>query len=131
MKTAFREGLAIGLLALILFLCTPAYSETGSTLLQACEALEREARLSGDNIWLPNRTDVHKCWGYMGLSQSASSVDGQPSLLVRHRSSAERRWVEAHGASALGSFVDRRYSDCGVDRCRNVFPVGQPKMKRR
>jgi hypothetical protein len=46
-----------GLLALTLFLCTPAHSETGNGLLQACEALEREARLSGDNIALPPRTD--------------------------------------------------------------------------
>jgi hypothetical protein len=38
-----------GLLALIFFLCTPAHSETGNGLLQACEALEREARLEGDN----------------------------------------------------------------------------------
>jgi Rap1a immunity proteins len=67
-----------GLLALTLFLCTPAHSETGSTLLQACEALEREARLSGDNIWLPNRTDVHKCWGYMAAVQDFSGwVDDQ------------------------------------------------------
>ncbi len=75
-----------------------------------------------ENILLGGRDNLHLCrgglrqppWG-MGLSQSASSVDGQPSLLVRHRNSAERRWVEAHGASALGSFVDRWYSDCGVD----------------
>ena len=65
------------------------------------------------------------------LGVSTSPGDGQPSLLVRHRSSAERRWIEAHQASALGSFVDRRYSGCTVDSCRNVFPVGQPKMKRR
>jgi hypothetical protein len=32
-------------------------------------ALEREARFSGDNIQLPNRTDVHRCWGYMGAVQ--------------------------------------------------------------
>jgi hypothetical protein len=31
------------LLVLILLLCTPARSETGNGLLQACEALEREA----------------------------------------------------------------------------------------
>jgi hypothetical protein len=31
-----------------------------------------------------------------GLSQSASSGDGQTSLLVGHRSSAENRWIEAH-----------------------------------
>jgi Rap1a immunity proteins len=61
-----------GLLLLTLFLCTPAHSETGSTLLQACEALEREARISGDNIWLPARTDVHRCWGYMSAVQDFS-----------------------------------------------------------
>jgi hypothetical protein len=55
---------------------------------------------------------------------------GQPSLLVRHWSSAERRWIEAHQASALGSFVDRRYSGCTVDNCRNVSSVGQPETMR-
>jgi hypothetical protein len=74
MKAAFRDGLAIGLLALILFLCTPAYSETGSTLLQACEALEREIRISGDKIQLPARTDVHRCWGYMSAVQDFSVI---------------------------------------------------------
>ena len=64
----------LGLLALIFLLCTPAHSETGNTLLQACEALEREARLEGDNIWLPNKADVHKCWGYMGAVQDFSVV---------------------------------------------------------
>jgi len=39
--------------------------------------------------------------------------DGQPSLLVRHRSSAERRWVEgAQAQSTSDYFVRRRYSDC-------------------
>jgi hypothetical protein len=61
-----------GLLALTLFLCTPAYSESGNGLLQACEALEREARISGNNVQLPARTDVHKCWGYMGAVQDFS-----------------------------------------------------------
>jgi hypothetical protein len=61
-----------GLLALILLLCTPAHSETGNGLLQACEALEREARLEGDNIALPPRPDVHRCWGYMGAVQDLS-----------------------------------------------------------
>jgi Ssp1 endopeptidase immunity protein Rap1a len=69
-----------GLLALTLFLCTPAHSETGNTLLQACETLEREARLEGDKIQLPNKTDVYKCWGYMGAVQDFSViwVDEQP-----------------------------------------------------
>ncbi len=53
--------------------------------------------------------------------------NGQPSLLVRHRSSAERRWVEAYRQTALGSVVCRRYFGCGVDNCRNVFSVGQPE----
>jgi hypothetical protein len=63
-----------GLLASIFFLCTPAHSETGNTLLQACEALEREVRLSGTNVWLPNKADVHKCWGYMSAVQDFSAV---------------------------------------------------------
>jgi hypothetical protein len=61
-----------GLLALTLFLCTPAHSETGNGLLQACEVFEREVRIEGDKIALPNRTDVHKCWGYMGAVQDLS-----------------------------------------------------------
>jgi len=72
-----------GLLALTLFLCSPAHSETGNGLLQACEALEREARISGGNIQLPARTDVHKCWGYMAAMQDLSvAVDetGKPLL---------------------------------------------------
>jgi hypothetical protein len=63
-----------GLLALMLLLCTPAHSETGSTLLQACEALEREVRLSGTNVWLPNKADVHRCWGYMSAVQDFAII---------------------------------------------------------
>jgi Rap1a immunity proteins len=73
----------IGLLALILLLSTPAHSETGSGLLQACEVLEREARISGDNVALPPRTDVHRCWGYMGAVQDLSVITdetGRPLL---------------------------------------------------
>jgi Rap1a immunity proteins len=72
-----------GLLVLTLLLCTPARSETGTGLLQACEALEREVRISGDNIALPNRTDVYKCWGYMGAVQDLSVIvdeTGKPLL---------------------------------------------------
>jgi Ssp1 endopeptidase immunity protein Rap1a len=66
-------SIRLGLLALMLFLlCTPAHSETGNGLLQACEALEREARISGNNVALPPRPDVHKCWGYMGAVQDFS-----------------------------------------------------------
>ena len=36
-------------------------------------------------------------------------VDGQTSLLVRHRSSPERCWIEADRGSTLGCFVRRRY----------------------
>jgi hypothetical protein len=65
-----------GLLALIFFLCTPAHSETGNGLLQACEALERQIRISGENVQLPDSGDVHKCWGYMGAVQDfAGAVD--------------------------------------------------------
>jgi hypothetical protein len=67
----------LGLLALIFFLCTPAHSETGNTLLQACEALEREVRLSGTNVWLPNKADVHKCWGYMSAVQDLSGAEDE------------------------------------------------------
>src|SRR5262249_17255235 len=56
------------------------------------------------------------------------SVDGQTSLLVGYRSGAERRWIEAFGQSASGSFVRRRYSACPVDSCRIVSSVGQPTM---
>jgi Rap1a immunity proteins len=62
------------LLVLILLLCTPARSETGNGLLQACEALEREALIEGDSIQLPARTDVHECWGYMGAAQDFSAM---------------------------------------------------------
>jgi len=64
----------LGLLALMLFLCTPARSETGNELLQACEALERGARISGDKIQLPDRTDVYRCWGYMSAVQDFSVI---------------------------------------------------------
>jgi hypothetical protein len=64
-------------------------------------------------------------------ADDGADCHGQSSLLVGHRSGAKGRWIEAHQASALGSFVDRRYSGCTVDSCRNVFPVGQPTMKRR
>jgi hypothetical protein len=73
----------LGLLALTLFLCSPAHSESGSGLLQACEALEREIRISGNNIQLPARPDVYKCWGYMAAVQDLSvAVDetGKPLL---------------------------------------------------
>jgi hypothetical protein len=68
----------LGLLGLTLFLSSPAHSETGNTLLQACEALEREIRISGNNVQLPPRPDVHKCWGYMAAIQDLSvAVDDQ------------------------------------------------------
>jgi hypothetical protein len=74
-----------GLLALTLFLCTPAHSETGDGLLQACEALEREIRISGNNVQLPARADVHKCWGYMGAVQDFSvMVDNQTGKTLFH-----------------------------------------------
>jgi hypothetical protein len=53
-------------------LSTPAHSETGDGLLQACEALEREAHISGDKIQLPERADVQRCWGYMAAVQDFS-----------------------------------------------------------
>ena len=62
---------------------TPAHSETGNGLPQACEALERDIRISGKNVQLPARADVHKCWGYMGAVQDLSvAVDetGKPLL---------------------------------------------------
>jgi hypothetical protein len=68
MKRLFLTGVAA------LFLATPAHSETGNGLLQACEALEREARISGDNIQLPNKADIHKCWGYMAAVQDFSGA---------------------------------------------------------
>jgi len=74
----------LGLLALMLFLCTPARSETGNELLQACEALEREIRIiSGNSVQLPSRPDVHRCWGYMGAVRELSmALDeaGKPVL---------------------------------------------------
>jgi hypothetical protein len=62
-----------GLLALTLFvLSAPAHSENGDELLQACESLERGARISGDQVQLPPRPDVHICWGYMSAVQDFS-----------------------------------------------------------
>jgi hypothetical protein len=61
-------------LAVMFFLGTSALGETGNELLQACEALEREARISGDKIQLPARTDAHRCWGYMGAVQDFSVI---------------------------------------------------------
>jgi hypothetical protein len=58
------------------------------------------------------------------------SLDGQTSLLVGPRSSAERRWVEAYRQTALDSVVCRRYFGYGVDNCRNVSSVGQPETMR-
>src|SRR5262245_63182495 len=52
---------------------------------------------------------------------------GQSALLVRHRSGAARRWIEAEQASALGSVAALRCSGCGADRRRSVLSVGQPK----
>jgi hypothetical protein len=73
-----------GLLALTLLLYTPAHSETGNTLLQACEALEREARIEEGRVQLSARTDVHRCWGYMAAVQDFSiivnSETGKPLL---------------------------------------------------
>src|SRR5215475_6049643 len=63
------------------------------------------------------------------LVESKVRVDGQTSLLVGHRSGAERRWIERGQAySASGYFARRRYSACPVDSCRNVYSVGQPTM---
>ena len=65
-----KMGAAI--IAGALLLSTPAHSETGDGLLQACEALERGIRIMGDNVQLPARTDAHQCWGYMGAVQDFS-----------------------------------------------------------
>jgi hypothetical protein len=73
-----------GLLALTLFLCTPAHSETGNALLQACEALEREARISGNNVQLPARTDAYECWGYMGAVQDLSVLSDDAGQRLFH-----------------------------------------------
>jgi hypothetical protein len=71
-------------LALTLFLLsTPAHSDSGDELLQACEALERTARISGDMIQLPNRTDVHRCWGYMSAVQDFSVVTNNGTRLLK------------------------------------------------
>src|SRR5215467_12852271 len=56
-------------------------------------------------------------------------VDGQTSLLVGHRSGAERRWIEAARSTEPGSLVRRRYSACPVDSCRNVYSVSQSTMR--
>jgi Rap1a immunity proteins len=72
-----------GLLALTLFLCSSAHSETGSGLLQACEALERGMRISGGKIQLPEGTDVRQCWGYMSAVQDFGVIEdetGKPLL---------------------------------------------------
>jgi hypothetical protein len=64
-----KKILLPGIAALLLAtgaVSTPAHSETGNGLLQACETLERDIRISGNKIQLPARADVHKCWGYMG-----------------------------------------------------------------
>jgi hypothetical protein len=65
-------------------------------------------------------------------ANSEVSVDGQSSILARPRSGAERRWVEGAQAQSTSDYLARcRYSDCAGDSCWNVFPVGQPAMKRR
>ena len=82
MKKLFLTGIAMMFLATGT-VSTPARSETGNGLLQACEALEREIRISGNNIQLPARTDVHRCWGYMGAVQDLSVIvdeTGKPLL---------------------------------------------------
>jgi hypothetical protein len=53
---------------------------------------------------------------------------GQTSLLVRHRSCAERRWGGADQASALGCLAGCRCSGRGADNCRNVSSIGQPEI---
>jgi hypothetical protein len=71
-EAKLKKTLLAGVVALFLAtgaVSTPAHSETGNGLLQACEALERTARLSGDNVQLPARADVHICWGYMSAVQ--------------------------------------------------------------
>jgi len=81
-----RYLLLFGIAALLLAtgaVSTPAHSETGNGLLQACEALEREVRISGNKVLLPERPHVYRCWGYMGAVQDLSvGVDeaGKPLL---------------------------------------------------
>jgi hypothetical protein len=64
----------VALLVLGLIVCTPALGESGTALLQACEALEREARISGDRITVPARGDIQRCWGYMSAVQDFSII---------------------------------------------------------
>jgi hypothetical protein len=51
--------------------------------------------------------------------------------LIRARSSAEGRWVEAYRASELGCLAGCRCSGCCADSCRNVSSVGQPETMTR
>src|SRR2546430_6868423 len=94
-----------GLLALTLFLCTPARSETGNGLLQACEALEREALIEGDSIQLPARTDVHECWGYMGAAQDFSAMvnnqTGKRCMSSEHFGQLAWQFKRVSGSSGL------------------------------
>src|SRR5262249_27676180 len=81
-------SIRLGLFALMLLLCTPAHSETGDELLQACEALERTARISGDNVQLPARADVHICLGYMSAVQDFSVLRDPETKKTLFRSCA-------------------------------------------
>src|SRR5262249_56210095 len=91
--------------------------------------------VSGSERYLGSRSWGGKAWRLLAprrwwLVESKVRVDGQTSLLVGHRSGAERRWIERGQAqSASGYCVRRRYSDCGVDSCRSFCLVGQPAMR--
>src|SRR5262249_18068133 len=62
------------------------------------------------------------------IAPGARGSDGQTSLLVGYRSSAEKRWIERGQAQPpSGHFDRRRYSGCGLGSCRNVSSVGRPK----
>src|SRR5437763_1479905 len=58
----------ISVLAAGFLMISPALAETANSLLQACEVLEREMRLRGDELWVQS-TDAHRCWGYIGAVQ--------------------------------------------------------------
>src|SRR5262249_2749354 len=103
-----------------------------STLIPALPFVVPSSEVSLARIWGLGARQACRFTVVASIVRPRHGADchGQTSVLVRARSSAERRWIERNQQSALGCFARRRYSDCGADSCRSFYSVGQPTMTR-
>ena len=117
-----------------LALTSSAQAVTGQELLRQCEALERDAVVSGETVRLPKGQDAAACWFYMGAVQDFAATvedEGGPSVigscvppettridLVR----AFTKYARAHRAD-----LDLRGTALVIPALSAAFPCREPR----